>query len=589
MIISEYDGSNWQFIEVPKASDYKFDLSNGSETEPRYIVILKEYLGKTSEESGNIRYTGKLLNDELYTFGSNTFCIVLVAPTSGIMTNTVYMEGAEIPENAPKELIFEYIPYEKIIKESTMQWRFKPKGIGEITVPSYWIYTNETWFNADEIKKFEFQEKTASPSTDTQEITPDDGYDGLSKVTVNAIHLQTKTLSPTADGLAITPDAGFDGLRRVNINPIKLQDANVSPRTYIQHIDYDKNKYSGLGSVIVRAVTSSIDSNIVDKNIKKGVAILGVNGTYEGYGSTTYSINTLSTTLPQTLFDMGIAQVGSEVYLFGGYASSSGSNKRVNTIYKFNIETETMTTLSATLPKALSSMGVAHAGSNIYIFGGSGENGSPLNTIYKFNTDNETISTLTITLPKALSSMGVATVGSNVYILGGSDGSGSPLNTIYKFNVDTETITTLSTTLSHTLSNMGVATVGSKVYLFGGSEGDDYPSSYIYKFNVDTETISSVTTALLPNILKDMGVAQIGSNVYLFGGSSYSNSSYSRSENTIYKFNSNTETTSILSEVLPKSLSDIGVSTCDSNVYLFGGSNLGDGIQNTIYKFSVDF
>lgn len=60
--------------------------------------------------------------------------------------------------------------------------------------------------------------------------------------------LQEKTVTPTTEQQVVTPDAGNDGLSKVTIN----------------------------------AVTSSIDSNIKAENIKSGVEILDVVGTYEG-------------------------------------------------------------------------------------------------------------------------------------------------------------------------------------------------------------------------------------------------------------------------------------------------------------------
>lgn len=61
----------------------------------------------------------------------------------------------------------------------------------------------------------------------------------------------------------------------------KLQDKTVTPTTSKQTIKADTGK-DGLGTVTVNAVTAAIDENIVAGNIKSGVTILGVAGTYDG-------------------------------------------------------------------------------------------------------------------------------------------------------------------------------------------------------------------------------------------------------------------------------------------------------------------
>ena len=67
---------------------------------------------------------------------------------------------------------------------------------------------------------------------------------------------------------------------KVNGGSVSLQDKTVSPTVSQQIIEAD-NDYDGLNTVTISAVTASIDSKIIASNIKKGVSILGVDGTYE--------------------------------------------------------------------------------------------------------------------------------------------------------------------------------------------------------------------------------------------------------------------------------------------------------------------
>ena len=58
------------------------------------------------------------------------------------------------------------------------------------------------------------------------------------------------------------------------------QTKTVTPTTSKQNITADSGKH--LEKVVVNAVTSAIDANITAENIKSGVSILGVVGTYTG-------------------------------------------------------------------------------------------------------------------------------------------------------------------------------------------------------------------------------------------------------------------------------------------------------------------
>lgn len=93
----------------------------------------------------------------------------------------------------------------------------------------------------DEDIEIILQSKTVSPSTSAQTITPDSGYTGLGSVTINAAAKQSKTVTPTASAQTVSPDSGYYGLSSVTING---------------------------------------DSDLIASNIKQGVSIFGVTGTY---------------------------------------------------------------------------------------------------------------------------------------------------------------------------------------------------------------------------------------------------------------------------------------------------------------------
>lgn len=183
------------------------------------------------------------------------------------------------------------------------------------------------------------QTKRAKPSTQEQTITPDEGIDALESVTIEPVtyeidsniipsnikenvnilgvtgnykpkpNLQIKTVNPTEKGLSVNYDTNYDGLEKVNINPIKsnmilnLKPDNIKKGIEILDI---KGTYGAtsqikyvipsqeqqvikpdegiefLSQVTIQGVTSAIDSDITPTNIKKGVNILGIVGTYEG-------------------------------------------------------------------------------------------------------------------------------------------------------------------------------------------------------------------------------------------------------------------------------------------------------------------
>lgn len=77
-----------------------------------------------------------------------------------------------------------------------------------------------------------------------------------------------------------------------NISTLNLQTKSVTPTTQQQVIEPDAPTYNGLSQVTVSGVTSAIDSNIQEGNIKNGVTILGVTGTFNPYQMREYASET---------------------------------------------------------------------------------------------------------------------------------------------------------------------------------------------------------------------------------------------------------------------------------------------------------
>lgn len=91
--------------------------------------------------------------------------------------------------------------------------------------------------------------------------------------------LQAKTgITPTTSSQTIVPDSGYDGLSSVQINAISPTKAaqTYTPGTADQTI--------ASGRWLTGAQTIKGDANLVAGNIKKDVSIFGVTGSYEGSG-----------------------------------------------------------------------------------------------------------------------------------------------------------------------------------------------------------------------------------------------------------------------------------------------------------------
>lgn len=122
------------------------------------------------------------------------------------------------------------------------------------------------------------QSKSVTPSESAQTVTPDDGYDGLSSVEVGAV-------SSTYIGSGVTKKAA----------------ATYTPGTADQTI--------ASGQYLSGAQTIKGDANLLATNIKSGVSIFGVAGSYTGSSGSTGGLVMKTGTTTSDTIDTGLSSI----------------------------------------------------------------------------------------------------------------------------------------------------------------------------------------------------------------------------------------------------------------------------------------
>lgn len=128
------------------------------------------------------------------------------------------------------------------------------------------------------------QDKTVTPTTSKQTVKADNGYDGLDTVTVNAMSTATQatpSINVNSSGLitaSATQAAGYvsAGTKSATKQLTTQAAQTITPST--------TDKTIASGRYLTGIQTIKGDANLVAGNIKSGVSIFGVNGSYTGSG-----------------------------------------------------------------------------------------------------------------------------------------------------------------------------------------------------------------------------------------------------------------------------------------------------------------
>ncbi len=216
------------------------------------------------------------------------------------------------------------------------------------------------------------QSKQAIPSESQQIILPDEGYDGLSKVDIDATPLETRTVNPSTSSQIITPSSSSIGFSSVTVNPMKLQSKSITPTSVPYSVSPDSG-YNGLSSVAFGK-----DANLTADNIVKGKKIYGVSGNaaYPMLVSGSITDTTVGTSitiqLPSTITNMSMI---TSIYIICGPGSSYTSRNDIlsqcHLIFTNTISDYLGTPISSTI----------NAGGEAIMYGGNGAFPGLLQTI----------------------------------------------------------------------------------------------------------------------------------------------------------------------------------------------------------------
>ena len=112
-------------------------------------------------------------------------------------------------------------------------------------------------------------------------------YTGSSSGGSGSVSLQSKTVSPSESTQTVKPDSGYGGLSQVTVNAISSTyiGSDVTKKSAATYIPKTTDQSIASGQYLSGTQTIKGDANLVAGNIKSGVSIFGVTGSYAGSSS----------------------------------------------------------------------------------------------------------------------------------------------------------------------------------------------------------------------------------------------------------------------------------------------------------------
>ena len=294
----------------------------------------------------------------------------------------------------------------------------------------------------------------------------------------------------------------------------------------------------------------------------------------------------LRVSLPRSLAGATCAHYNGNVYIFGGADNGYSSTTK---ILRWNISSGNVEYIEQQFGNDVNYAACAVVGNTAYIFGGEGGNSyTTYNTIYAFNMETETLVKSSATLYSKRSRLGCVAFDGKIYVFGGQH-SGSAYQNMQCFDPEFDTIVNM-TSLPTKLMSMSCGCTDSKIYIFHGSTA----TQIAYKNVLELDPVANTMRELAAETGEKArcGCVVVDDVVYEFGGFQYDVTTYPvLDEVTTFHLKPKVENGSLLIESIAGSqafdlISDknMKVSMPIYGVYVGNPDGVGDKVEIAIYK-----